>query len=476
MAVFALTLLLGGHLAAAQSPSNAIAEAHNQLGKKHYDEGHFDVAIEEFARAYSTSPDIRYLYNLGNASAARWKPVEALEVFERYLAEGGDQIPVERRNEVAAIIAEQQTRIAWLELRVAPDGATVRVDGKDVGKSPFAEPIPLARGEHLVFVSLEGHQSIEQKHQFKGQERNQLVLTLTPMPPPSPRKGQLAIHCLLPEVQVFVDGRQAATTPVDKPLLLEEGTRTLRLERPGYRPQKTETRVSESALTEVKCDIPMLLPPDPKATGFLELKLADADMDVLVDGHPAHAQASLPTGLHHVEVRRFGFEPWRLDIRVGPGEVHAPSVILLPTPAYQREMDNRAKQRRNWAYVLGATGIASLGTALGVGIWNFKRHEQWEGERDYIDNAGNANQPDWKDRRTAANDLDQSVRSFDLLTVGLAVAGGVMLAGAAFLYPWRENTRRSSELKNKQSAGSRSTGPQLAPGGPWHPTTMSLKW
>lgn len=457
--VMFVSVLVWTNSGMAASPSSSLmAEEHFRLGVRHYQEGRYDESIAEFANAYEISHDYHHLYNLAQANAARWKPVEALEIFERYLRDGESAISAQRRTLVEQAIALQRARIGWLELRVSPNGAVVRVDGKAIGRSPIVEPVPVVIGEHVVSVSLDGYQYEEQKHTLKARERKPAVFTLAKAPPPtlaSPpqHKGQIAIDCQVPEVQVLVDEHVLATTPVRMNLLVEEGARRVRFERQGYLPQEAVVEVNETGLAHAKCVLSLAKQLAPNARGRLSIEWGEAgaiaDVIVTVDGTPSPTQTTLPTGLHVVEVQREGFVPLRQEVRLEPGQDSRLWVSLRPTEAHQRDLQARAQTRRNWAYALGALGIATLGTAAGIGGWNHGRYKQWETERDYLSNPANADKVDYEHRLNDARDLDRSVRRLDLLTVGLAVASGLTLTGAAVLYFGGEHLGHSSDSRSK---------------------------
>jgi hypothetical protein len=51
------------------------------------------------------------LYNIGQVFVTLAKPVEAVDAYERYLADGGEKIPAARRADVEKEIARQKARI-----------------------------------------------------------------------------------------------------------------------------------------------------------------------------------------------------------------------------------------------------------------------------------------------------------------------------------------------------------------------------
>ena len=135
--------------------------------RKHYDraiglvdDGQLPVAIIEFQRSYDLTKNYSVLYNLGQVFVSLAKPVEAINAYQRYLAEGGKKIPAARRTEVEREIALQKARVATLSFHILPDGATIRVDGSEVGKAPTIESLVVGIGEHVVSATAEGHERL----------------------------------------------------------------------------------------------------------------------------------------------------------------------------------------------------------------------------------------------------------------------------------------------------------------------------
>jgi hypothetical protein len=170
----------------APQPTRAGAK---EEARKHYDravelvdDGQLAEAIIEFQRAYDLTKHFSVLFNIGQVYVSLAKPVEAIGAYEGYLVGGGKNIPKARRAEVEKEIARQKTRIATLVFRILPDGATLRVDGNDIGNTPVAQPLSVGIGEHVVSALADGHQPAEVKVTMAGEDRRTIELTLAPIP------------------------------------------------------------------------------------------------------------------------------------------------------------------------------------------------------------------------------------------------------------------------------------------------------
>ncbi len=189
-----LVIVLGA-LAAPQ----AVQAGDKEEARKHFDraleladDGQPEGAIVEFRRSYDLTHHFAVLYNIGQVFVSLAKPVEAVDAYERYLADGGKKIPAARRTEVAQEIARQKARIATLDIRSLPEGALVRLDGKEIGKAPIAVPVRVGVGTHAIAASAEGYDPAEKEVTVAGEDRRVVELVLakhvveTPPPPVAP--------------------------------------------------------------------------------------------------------------------------------------------------------------------------------------------------------------------------------------------------------------------------------------------------
>jgi hypothetical protein len=181
--------LLAATLATVASPAPAHADARADANKHFHravemvDDGHLNEALVEFQRSYDLTSHFAVLYNIGQVLVSLARPVEAVDAYERYLAEGEKKVPAARRSEVEKEIARQKARIAELDIRVLPEGATVRVDGK---VPPLLSPVRVGVGTHVVAASAEGYEPAEASVTVAGEDHRIVELVLAKVPPPPP--------------------------------------------------------------------------------------------------------------------------------------------------------------------------------------------------------------------------------------------------------------------------------------------------
>ena len=94
------------------------ARAHFDRGVQLGHAGEYRQAAAEFQRAYQLAPHYAVLYNLAQVQIGLAQPVEAVDTLQRYLTEGGSNVPADRRAEVQATIKQEQIGRASCRERV----------------------------------------------------------------------------------------------------------------------------------------------------------------------------------------------------------------------------------------------------------------------------------------------------------------------------------------------------------------------
>ena len=173
---------------AASDPSEADkqrASDHFRRGVDLYRDGDYRAALVEFERAYDIAPNYRVLFNLGQASFELKDYPSALQAFEGYLTQGGDEIDAERRAVVEGELAKLKNYVARLELTVNVADAEVAVDDIVVGHTPLAEPLVVGVGRRKLTISKPGHTPLQRYVDVAGGETKPLELALAPIAGPA---------------------------------------------------------------------------------------------------------------------------------------------------------------------------------------------------------------------------------------------------------------------------------------------------
>ncbi len=172
---------------AAHADAKDEARRHFDRAVELVDDGQLEGALVEFQRSYDLTRHFAVLYNIGQVLVSLARPVEAFDAYQRYLAEGRDQVPAARRAEVEKEMARQKARIATLEIYGLPDGATVSVNGREMGKAPLAVSFRVAVGRYAIAATADGYDPAATEVTVAGEDHKVVSLPLAkkagPVPP-----------------------------------------------------------------------------------------------------------------------------------------------------------------------------------------------------------------------------------------------------------------------------------------------------
>ena len=162
----------------AAGPQAGAAEAakHFDRGVKLIDDEDWAGALIEFERAYEIFPNYRVLFDIAQCRYQLHDYPGALKAFQRYLADGKDAIPPDRRAKVESDIDVLKGRVASLRVTSTVAGAEVTVDDAVVGTTPLSEPIVVSAGRHKVTVRRQGGAAASREIALAGEEVSEVAL------------------------------------------------------------------------------------------------------------------------------------------------------------------------------------------------------------------------------------------------------------------------------------------------------------
>lgn len=162
-------------LSAAQSEFSAErkqkASEHFDRGVELYSEGNLDAALVAFERAYELAPTYHVLYNLGQIQAERHEYVAALELFEKYLADGDSSISAERKAQTREEVSKLRERVAELWVDTNVEDAQLFVDDKLVGSLPLSQNVLVNPGVSRLRVEKDGYRTATRSVKVTSGER-----------------------------------------------------------------------------------------------------------------------------------------------------------------------------------------------------------------------------------------------------------------------------------------------------------------
>lgn len=120
-------------------------------GVKAFQAEDYREAAAQFHRAYEIKPAWKLLFNIGQCEAALKNYGLALDAFEGYLAQGGDEVDRARQREVLAEVQRLREMVGYLEVE-GREGDVVVVDGYERGALPLIANLRLSVGQARVEV------------------------------------------------------------------------------------------------------------------------------------------------------------------------------------------------------------------------------------------------------------------------------------------------------------------------------------
>ena len=363
---------LGATVEAQEHGPQAEARARFERGVALFDEGRLDAALAEFEEAHRLAPNYAVHFNLGQVHARLGHAVEAVEAFERYLSEGGDRIPAERRARAERELATQRERIASLVIEVNVEGASISVNGSLVARAPLSAPIRVAVGEQLVAVSAGGYEPQQRRVTVAGGVTETVRFTLSET---GSARGTIRVTSALRDVEIQVDGQVVGRTPLDSSLSVPPGAREVRATRGGYLPFTQVVEVGMGAEAELRVE----LEPDLSATealGTLRLRVPPG-ASVSTDGVSLDADLiTLPMGDHELRVEMPDVQPFVQRVSIAPREVLELAPELRYTPAARAARQAGAASQQAAGIALAIAGGLLVAGGAGVVIWNEARREE----------------------------------------------------------------------------------------------------
>ena len=162
-----------------------------EIGLRLLGEQNWSGALAAFEHAYDLAPHYAVLFNIGVCQKQLQRYPEALAAFERYLADGGDQIRPEKRAEAELAIADLRSFLSRVRIAVNVPGAEVLLDGHSLGTSPLAEPLVLGAGHHVVQARAAGYGDGRIEFDLGGADERDVTLDLVSLDDggPGPQTG-----------------------------------------------------------------------------------------------------------------------------------------------------------------------------------------------------------------------------------------------------------------------------------------------
>ena len=222
---------------------------------------------------------------------AKFKVTEVLEKSSRA------QI-VDRTGEIkVGYEVEVTIRVGELAVSSDPSGATVYLDGKEVGKTPVVAP-KVRPGRHQVRLELEGFDPYEAVEEV-GAERRGVAAKMKPRV----KEGVMIVLSEPDGAAVYLDGRLVGQTPYERKNLFPKPYK-VRVGKEGYEDWEREVDVQAEKKVEVYAQLK-------EKEGTLEVQSAPMGAKVWLNGKEMGTtplSLSVKAGQYLIRVFRDGYE------------------------------------------------------------------------------------------------------------------------------------------------------------------------
>ncbi len=197
-----------------------------------------------------------------------------------------------------------------LTVESEPAGASVVIDGKERGRTPFLAPV--AAGTHELVLRLAGRREVGTELTMPKDKDLSLRMELA-QASGAPR---LTVASVPDGAAILVDGKEVGLTPWSGELKL--GDHTVQVRRAGY-------LIAERAVTlQANRDAHLSFAPERIAgPGRLRVETEPPDAEIAIDGQAAGVapySGELPSGDHNVEISSVGYRSLAQQITLAPGQ------------------------------------------------------------------------------------------------------------------------------------------------------------
>jgi hypothetical protein len=171
-------------------------------------------ALGALRSSYEVDADYHVLYHVGRVCVRVKDASCALSAYERYLKDGGSDIPTKRRKDVEKEIKTLSRAVGTLTIKSSIKNVDVKIDGVVVGKTPLAQAVTVNPGAHRVVLGLDG--GVEKSVQIAAGNSESVDLDApapkeeaaviaaaapppapmpepAPLPPPAPRRAGVPV-------------------------------------------------------------------------------------------------------------------------------------------------------------------------------------------------------------------------------------------------------------------------------------------
>ena len=204
-----------------------------------------------------------------------------------------------------------------------PRGASITLDGRFLGYTPYDGQVPV--GRHTVRLDLAGYQPYTTEVNVTTTQISRIDVRLTPIPAAT---GRLIVESNPRGASITLDGRSLGYTPYDGQVPV--GRHTVRLDLAGYQPYTTEVNVTPNKTAKIDVKLNPIL----SMEGEFNITSIPSNAEVFINGERKGKTTlrvkKLKPGRYQVTIIKPGYETFVAYYEVFPGQTTNINISLHP--------------------------------------------------------------------------------------------------------------------------------------------------
>ncbi|MCU0693650.1 MAG: PEGA domain-containing protein, partial [Polyangiaceae bacterium] len=245
----------------------------------------------------------------------------AVEIWNRQLREGASLLSSEEVETTRAAITAAEQFVSTVQITANVEGAVLLIDDETSGTTPFAAPVAIDVGRHVLRLRKQGYQDQTVEVTVAGGMAEQATFKLEPV-------LRTALVTVIvpgaPGASIFVDGTEMGPAPLKGELPV--GRHTFEARAAGF----VTARQTSDVVYQQPLDIILAMARE-RHEGKVRVRADEADAVITIDGKVVASgqwEGVLPAGGHQLTVRKPGFVTFTTDIALNHGQVRDVSVPM----------------------------------------------------------------------------------------------------------------------------------------------------
>jgi hypothetical protein len=223
---------------------DALAIEFKSVGDREMQAMRYEQALAAYLRASELEAQPILLFNRGRALQALKRYPEALDALSAFREQAPPEL-ARRAGDLDELLAHLRQLVSRLEVVCAVPSASVVLDGKRLGATPLAGPVPVNAGSAHLTITADGYQAFEQDVVLPPAGQTSVVVALVR----SKSEGTLTVNSVVGAV-AFADGVRLGSVPAE--VRLASGRHLIRVEHAGFVPAETSIEVSAGQTKSIK--------------------------------------------------------------------------------------------------------------------------------------------------------------------------------------------------------------------------------